>query len=233
MVVHQPACAVRAASFLIGEERQHHVTRRPAALPEPLADDREDHGVHVLHVHGAAAPDAVVAQFAGERVHTPVAGVGRDHVEVTVDEQRWPSRIRPADPGHHAGAAGTGFQHDGFQADLGEQSGDVFCRGALARTGMVAGVRGVDPDQFAAQGSDLILRCRLAGGRERGHPAIVPSGAGDRAREPAAPGGRPRHAGWAGCHLFAFARTGQICYRDAAGQASAVRPWVGYVRVAE
>src|SRR5260370_39106068 len=65
VVVHQPACAVRAASFLIGEERQHHVTRRPAALPEPLADDPEDHGVHVLHVPGAAAPGPVVQPVPG------------------------------------------------------------------------------------------------------------------------------------------------------------------------
>ena len=94
MVVHQPARPVGAARLLVGQERQDHIAGRTAAFPHPLADDGEDHRVHVLHVHGAAAPDArfvpAVVDLARERVDPPVRRVGGNHVEVAVEEQGGP-----------------------------------------------------------------------------------------------------------------------------------------------
>ena len=196
MVVDQPARAVVAARLLVGQERQHDVPRRPAALPEPLPDHGEDHRVHVLHVHRAAAPDAAVTDLAGERVDLPVRRVGGDHVEVAVDQQGRPGRVRPGDPGHHAGAARVRLKYRRLQADLGEQRGDVLGRLAFARSRVVAGVRGVDPDQVAGQGGDLVVGADAAGGWVLGHPAIV------------APAARllAARSGWADS-----ARTGVFC----------------------
>ncbi len=73
VLVDQPVRAVRAAGLLVGDERQHDVPRRAAALAEPLPDDREDHRVHVLHVDRAAPPDAAVGDLPAERVVGPVA----------------------------------------------------------------------------------------------------------------------------------------------------------------
>ena len=79
-----------AARLLVGQERQHDVTRRLAAFAQPLAHDRQHHRVHVLHVDRAAAPHAAVGDLAGQRVHPPVGRVGGDDVEVAVDQQRGP-----------------------------------------------------------------------------------------------------------------------------------------------
>ena len=71
----------------------------------PVADQRQDHRVHVLHVDGAAAPDVAVALLAGERVHAPLGGVGGDDVQVPVHQQRGAAAVgrprcgRPGWPG--------------------------------------------------------------------------------------------------------------------------------------
>ena len=87
VVVDQPARAVQAARLLVGQEGEHDVARGFAAAAQAFADDREGHGVHVLHVDGAAAPDvAVVGDLAREGVHRPVGGISGNDVEVTVDQ---------------------------------------------------------------------------------------------------------------------------------------------------
>jgi len=60
-----------------------------------------------------------------------------------------------------------------FEAGVGEEFGDVLGGGSLAGAGVVAGVRGVDAEQVAADVDDLVLR----GGRVRCHRFIVPLGA--------------------------------------------------------
>jgi hypothetical protein len=92
---------------------------------------------------------------------------GRDHVEVTVDEEGGSFAVPALDAGDDAGALGVRFQDYGVEAYLGQESGDVFGGLALAGTGVVAGIGGVDPDQVAADGHDLVLR-GLAGSRVLG-----------------------------------------------------------------
>src|SRR6202042_1832103 len=172
VVVHQVAGAVRTTRLLVGQEGQDHIAGRTAALTQALADDGEDHRVHVLHVDGAAAPDAVFfvagaagagaagacgADVARERVNLPVRRIRRDDVEVAVQEQGRPGLILAGDAGDHAGPAGRGFQDGRLEADVGEERGDVLGRLALAGTGIVAPVGRIDPDQVAAQAGDLVL----------------------------------------------------------------------------
>ena len=233
VVVHQPAGAPGPARLLVGDERQHHVARRAAALPQALPDHREHHRVHVLHVHRAAAPDAPVLGIAGERVHPPVARIRGDHVQMAVDEQGGPRLILALDPGHDAGAFRVRLQHDRLQADLGEQFRDVLGGRALPGAGVVARIRGVDPDQVAGDGGDLILRGRA--GRAAGSSWVIPTsshrapGDGSRAARlpspwpPACRGGAAPSAWptWSPAQS-PVAAAARICYRDAASPASAV-----------
>jgi hypothetical protein len=193
MVVDQPARAPGPARLLVRGERQHHVARRAPPLAQPLPDHRDHHRVHVLHVHRAAAPDAVVARLAGERVHLPVARVRGHHIKMTMDEQRGPGPVLALDPGHDAGPFRVRLEHDRLQADLREQFRDALGRPAFPRPRMVTRVSSVDPDQVARDGRDLILRVRagLAAGRcVFRHLAIVAL-----CRGPRAPGAVPNLAG--------------------------------------
>src|SRR5207302_3908875 len=85
MVVDEEACAEQATGFLIGKEGEDDIARRAPPLPGPVADDGEDHRVHVFHVDGAATPQAVVPDLTGERVDLPVGCVGRYDVQVPMD----------------------------------------------------------------------------------------------------------------------------------------------------
>ncbi len=181
MVVRDPARTVCAACLLVGQEGQHNVPGRAAALAQPLAHHREHHGVHILHVDGAAAPDAVPFDLAGERVHPPVRRVGGHHIEVAMNEQGRPGRILAGDPGKQACPFGMRLQQYWLDADLSKQGGNVLSRRALARTGVIARIRGVDPDQVAGQRGHLVAS-GAAGPTGRGwvvrHLAIVPPSAG-------------------------------------------------------
>ena len=88
MLLHQETGPPGAPGLLVGGERDHDVAGGLALLAQALTDDGQHHRVHVLHVDRAAAPDAAVGLLAGERVVAPVRGVGRDHVQVAVDQQR-------------------------------------------------------------------------------------------------------------------------------------------------
>ena len=88
--VDEPAGAVPAARLLIREEREDDVARRTAALTQSVAHHGQGHRVHVLHVDRPATPDAAVLHLTGERMNSPVVGVGGHDVEVPVDEERRP-----------------------------------------------------------------------------------------------------------------------------------------------
>ena len=109
------------------------------------------------------------ASLGRERVVAPVRRVGRDDVQVAVDQQGGPAPVLALDSGDHAGALGVRLQDRRLQAHLGQLRGDVL--GGLALTGarVVARVGGVDPDQVAADADDLVLRGHLV----RCHPPIV------------------------------------------------------------
>src|SRR6202035_332296 len=137
------------------------------------ANDGQHHRVHILHIDRAATPQAAVGELAGEGIVLPVGGVGGDDVQVAVDEEGGSCLVLARDAGYHGGALGVGFQELRLEAGVGEEFGDVLGGGSLAGAGVVAGIRGVDAEQVAADVDDLVLR----GGRVRCHRFIVPLGA--------------------------------------------------------
>ena len=207
VLVHQEAGAVLAAGLLVGGEDEDDVAWRPSAFAGALAQDGQHHRVHVLHVDGAAAPDAAVLYLAGEGVDLPVGCVGGDDVEVTVDEEGGSCGVGAFPAGDHAGAGGVGLEDGWLEARAGQDRGDMLGGGAFAGARVVTGVGGVDPDEVAAEGGDFILRGRRAnrggrGGCVVGHLVIVAS-----AHVAGSAGG----VEW----VIAFAETGQVCYREA------------------
>ncbi len=166
-VFHQPLRALGAGGLLVGEEREHEVARRARAGAGHLAQDGEQHRVHVLHVRRPATPQAPVGDLARERVDLPVRGAGGT-------TSRWPcsssaplrgAALVPRHPHHDVAAAGEPLDVLRLQPDLVEQFGDVLGGDAFARAGTVAVVRGVDADEVAAEVEDLVLR---GGGALRG-----------------------------------------------------------------
>src|SRR5262249_42736972 len=133
------------------------VAPRPAALALHLAQQGQHHRVHVLHVHGAAAPDVAVAYLARERVHRPVGGVGRDDVEVAVDEQGGQRRVGALDAGDHVAAARQALDVGGLDPDLGQPGHDDLGGGTLAGAAAVSVVGAVGADELHAQVGDFLF----------------------------------------------------------------------------
>ena len=125
------ARAVGAAGLLVGEEGEDDVTLRFAAGSGEITQDRKDHGIHILHVHRAAAPDHAVADLSAERVDLPVVGLGGYDVEVAVQQDR--VTLRGAPPRDHVRASGLGLPELRGDADLLEQRGGVHRGLALPR----------------------------------------------------------------------------------------------------
>jgi hypothetical protein len=65
-IVDEPTRPVHHARFLVGEEHDNDVTSGSLSGSTPVAHHRRDHRVHVLHVHGASAPDETVVDFCRE-----------------------------------------------------------------------------------------------------------------------------------------------------------------------
>src|SRR3712207_6851951 len=63
---------------------ENNNARRLGAGAVPGADQLQDHGVHVLHVHRAAAPDVAFSLLAGELVDAPLGRIRGDAVQVPV-----------------------------------------------------------------------------------------------------------------------------------------------------
>ena len=146
-----------AAGLLVGEEDDDEVAWGHGAGAGEVAHAREDHRVHVLHVDGAAAPDAAVALLPRERVDRPVGGVGRHDVEVAVDAQRARLAVGPGDAHGDADAARVALERLGLQAHLAQLLDDVGRGLGLPRAAAVAVVGRVDADQLLAEPDDLVL----------------------------------------------------------------------------
>src|SRR5262249_1588029 len=179
MVVDHEVPAVAATGLLVSEEREDQVARGNAALPPPLADDREDHRVEVFHVDRAATPEVAILDLAGERVHRPLAGVGRNDVEVAVYQQGSPAAVGAFVARHDADPPRGALPDLRGQADLGQLGRPILRGGALTGGGGgVTGVGGVDPQQVATDLDHLVDRCGVAAGRRRGvwaHTLFLPA----------------------------------------------------------
>ena len=106
MFLDQPRSPQSAASLLVSGEDQPERPSGRRAGTSSRTHHAENHGVEVLHVHSASAPDAAVDHLAGERRHRPVVGVGGHHVEVPVYQQRRERRVDSLGlPVRHYGSA--------------------------------------------------------------------------------------------------------------------------------
>ena len=147
VVVDQPGAAGGAAGLLVGHRGQLEVA--PQRHPEPgqQPDDGHAHGHHVLHVDRAPAPDGAVVDLAGERRVPPAPGLGRDHVDVAVEQQRGRSPVAAGQAGDQVGPARGRRQH--LRLDPGPAQGVGQEGHAL---GLVAGrVGGVEAQQRPQQ----------------------------------------------------------------------------------
>jgi hypothetical protein len=151
VVLDEPVRAGVALVLLVGDERQHDVAARAAALDVPAVDHGQRHGGHVLHVHGAAAVDEAVADLAAERVEAPLGGVGGHDVEVGLDEDRGQVGVGAVDAREDVGAARGRFEQRGWHAVVVQDRGHVLGGLAFARAVAAAAVGGVEPDQLRAQ----------------------------------------------------------------------------------
>ena len=73
-------------------------------------------------------------------MHLPVGRIGRDHVQVPVDQQRGPARVLALNAGDHAGPALVGLEDGRLEADVGQETGDMFGGLAFPGAGVVAPV---------------------------------------------------------------------------------------------
>src|SRR3712207_7922274 len=72
MIRRPPRSTLFPYTTLFRSEGQHDVPRRLHPGAGPIADQCQDHRVHVLHVDRAATPDVAVALLAGERMDAPL-----------------------------------------------------------------------------------------------------------------------------------------------------------------
>ena len=88
VLLDHEARAVRSQILLIREHAQQHVARwRLSGLGEP--QDRPEHHRHTaLHVQRASTPNLALDQLGGERIVTPALAIRRDHVDVTLEQER-------------------------------------------------------------------------------------------------------------------------------------------------
>ena len=177
-LVDEEVGALAATGLLVGGVGQHDVAVGFDAGAGPVAHQREGHGVHVLHVDRAAAPDVAVALLAGERVHAPLGRVGGDDVQVAVDQQGRPRAVAALDAGDQAGPPPLGLVDDRGDADLVELARHPLGGDPLAGArGGAPGVRRVDADEVREQLGDLVLGSGQRQRRVLGH-------GGDRATRP-------------------------------------------------
>ena len=156
VLVGQRMRTLDAARLLVGREREGDRPLRQHTRTLPGPDDGQDRRVEVLHVDRTAAPDVAVLLLGRERVDLPVGLGGRYDVQVAVQEQPV-GGVRIAPVRHDRGPPLRRLEQLRADPDLVEQTGDVLGSRPLPRTRVVAVVRGVDPDQVAADLHDLGL----------------------------------------------------------------------------
>ena len=175
VVVDQPGAARRAAGLLVGDHGQLEVAPQGHAQAGQQPDGDHAHGHHLLHVDRAPAPEHAVVDLPGERRVPPAPGLGRDHVDVAVEQQRGLGPVAPGQPGDQVGPARGRRQDLRLHPGLGEGAGKE-----LDRLGLVPGrVGGVEPQQRRQQlhhRPALPLPVDLLQRRVHGVPPVVVGG---------------------------------------------------------
>ena len=138
--------------------------------PRMSCSDGEDHGVHVLHVDGAAAPEQAVLDHAAERVDRPVGGIGRNDVEVAVHDERAACCCRALAPGRRRSCGRVRTRRILAPGRAAQMLGDVLGGLRLAVRPALAVVRGVEADQVARDACGESQRSSSAG---RAFPVIA------------------------------------------------------------
>ena len=95
-------------------------------------------------------------------MNAPVGGLGRHHIEMTVDQQRTAAGVGPGQPGEHVAAAGrTGLQILRLEACLPELAGHPLGALRLPVGGLqLAGIGGVEPDKGTDEPDHLVFGSR-------------------------------------------------------------------------
>ena len=130
------------AGLLVGGQRENDVAGRRGVGRGDAHQRRQENRDSTLHVEGASPPHLAVDQFAAERRMSPLARVGRNDVNVAVQEQR---RSVPStrDSCHEVGSRLLQREVPMVDSGLLEQpSGELDAGLFVAR-----GARGVEPDQ--------------------------------------------------------------------------------------
>ena len=161
-IAHQPLRSVLAAALLVSDEREHQIPRRHDAGPLEVTGDGQHHPAHILHIDGAATPDITVGDRARERVDTPIRGLSRNHIEVTVDQQRPAGGVGTGQPGKDIAApGGSGLEILRGVPHLAQLLSHPLGALSLTLGGLqLPGVGGVKPDQGADEPHHLVRRIR-------------------------------------------------------------------------
>ena len=151
--------AAEAAGFLVGRARNLDGARK-IRIDGHEGFGRDDRGGEpALHVAGAAAIDAAVADDAGERIDAP-AFAGLHHVDMRV-EMHGGARAAAVETGDHIGAgiavgvAGRAFAAHIFDAEaaLFQPRAEIFGAG---RIGFAGRVDGREADQIGGQRDEVV-----------------------------------------------------------------------------
>src|SRR5215213_7259687 len=105
VVVDQPGAARGAAGLLVGDHGQLELAPQGHAQAGQQPEGGHAHGHHLLHVDRSPAPEHAVVDLPGERRVPPAPGLGRDHVDVAVEQQRGLGPVAPGEPGDQVGPA--------------------------------------------------------------------------------------------------------------------------------
>ena len=156
VVVNEEVRAEHSPVLLVGEEGDNEIACRLAAALEDVAKGRDDHRVHVLHVHRPAAPEHSVADCSLEGVDCPIRRVGGYDIRMPVHDQRRLAGVRSGYACDDACAPGRGVDVLRRQTEPLEVRAEVFGRLRLAVGSALAVVRGVETDEVAGdRGSRL------------------------------------------------------------------------------
>ena len=83
-IVDDPVRTVISTRLLIGGEDHHDLSGGHVIRPRPVPQGGQQHGVHVLHIHRAAAPDQAVGELTPKGGYLPVLGERGHDIQVAV-----------------------------------------------------------------------------------------------------------------------------------------------------